>query len=197
MFFFPLNLYFVQKHPECTWLLRVWEGENPALVEHLVVGMSVRLLEPAQLSRLLASVNVQRSEIEGDVSETALYTWTGCLWAGSPHEPLHHLLLLISLDGAVNSGHCGWASGSTSRFRPVVFVHAPELQAETTTLDKPSVPYPRMAYADVSSSLALDLELYCSVDLNLAADSFKSSYIITLKSFRFEAGRVRVQGQMN
>lgn len=92
---------------------------------------------------------------------------------------------------------CGWASGSTSRFRPVVFIHAPELQAETTTLDKPSVPYPRMAYADITSSLALDLELYCSVDLNLAAASFKSSYIITLKSFRFKAGSVRVQGQMD
>ena len=82
-------------------------------------------------------------------------------------------------------------------FCPVVFVHAPELQVETTTLDKPSVPYPRMAYADVSLSLALDLELYHSVDLKLAAASFKSSYSIALKSFRFEAGRVRVQGQMD
>lgn len=30
VFFFPLNLSFVQKHPECSCLLRVWEGGKPA-----------------------------------------------------------------------------------------------------------------------------------------------------------------------
>lgn len=54
-----------------------------------------------------------------------------------------------------------------------------------------------MAYADVSPSLDLDLELYHSANLKLAAASLKSSYSITSKSFRFEAGRVRVQGQMD